>query len=118
MNMIGHLHWVYSISTRVFIVLTDFGKMLGFIFEEIVENLEGLRSELRQSHIEYFLKCKRKRHSCIVTVILKNPNTHKTVLDLRLKVREWLELSSKFEHLLNYCHHFTLGLTPSGSPEY
>lgn len=84
--------------------------MLGHIFDHIVDILEEFRSDLRTSNIEYFLKCKTKRHSCLVVVILTNPNTKKKVLDLRLKVREWVEISTKLEDLLNYCRKFALGL--------
>ena len=92
--------------------------MIGSLYAEIVEKLEDFRVDLRRSNVEYYLKCKRKRHSCIVSVVLRNPNTNKIVLDLQIKVRCWLELSSHLEQLLTYCRHFAVGLQRSGSPEY
>ena len=88
------------------------------MFDHIVDILEDFRDDVRSSHIEYFIRCKRKRHSCLVVVILTNPNTKKIVLDLKLKVREWIEISTKLEDLLSFCRQFAVGRRLSGSPEY
>ena len=92
--------------------------MIGPVYAKILDKLEEFRCELRRSNIEYYLKCRRKRRSCLIIVVLKNPDTNKIVLDLRLKVRSFTELTNRLEGLLTSCRFFAMGLTPSGSPEY
>ena len=92
--------------------------VLRSIQDDIIDRLEDLRFYLRRDHIEYFLRCVRKRRSCIIVIILRNPQTHKKVLELRLKVRNRQEYTCRFESLLTSCRYFAMGLSPSGSPEY
>ena len=92
--------------------------MLVHIYESIVHKLEAFREDLRRIGIEYYLKCVRKRRSCIVIIILRNPNTNKKVINLRLKVRNHQEMTFRFGDLLTSCRYFALGVSPSGSPEY
>ena len=92
--------------------------ILRSMHDDIIDRLEDLRFYLRRDHIEYFLKCVRKRRSCIIVIILRNPQTHKKVLDLRLKVRNRQELTCRLEGILTSCHYFAMGVSPSGSPEY
>ena len=92
--------------------------MNGSIYMRIVDRIEEFRSDLRRCRIGYHLQVKRKRRSCLVVVILRNKNTGKVVLDLRLKIRSLVELTNELENLLAACGDFAQGLTLSGSPEY
>ena len=92
--------------------------MLGYMHEEIIEELESFRTYLRSDHIEYYFKCVRKRRSCIVAIILYNPTTNRKVIELKIKVRNRIELTGRLEDLLTSCRHFARGASPSGSPEY
>ena len=92
--------------------------MNGSIYFRIVDRMEEFCNDLVRCHIGYHLQVKRQRRSCLVVVILRNKNTGKVVLDLRLKIRSLVELTNELENLLAACGNFAQGLALSGSPEY
>ena len=88
------------------------------MYDMIVEELEEFRYNLRLEHIRYYFRTRRKRNSCIVWIILANPTTRKTVLELKLKVRNTYELNNELGELLTACQNFARGFLRSDSPEY
>lgn len=91
--------------------------MIGCIYQKIVDRLEEFRADLRFQGVQYYVKCVRKRRSCVVYVSLRNDQTLNCVLELRLKIRNATELGN-LDELFESCRYFACGFRRSSSPEF
>ena len=79
--------------------------MLNYIYVQIKNILQDFRGHLIDRDIAYYLHCSKRKKSCLIVVKLRCKVTNRSVLHLRIKIRNAIELNN-LDDLLSECISF------------